>query len=102
MSMSSDVCVRVCATPCRGVCVCARVCVCVRACVWGALGFGFGLASAVSFGAPDPYLVEVKFHDGDTFKLSVEEVNKALSIAKKESFASLIRKHTGADVKKKE
>ena len=50
----------------------------------------------------DPqYLAEVKFHDGDTFPLSVQQVNKALSSANKESFASLIRKHPVADVKKK-
>ena len=51
--------------------------------------------------AEDPqYLVEVKFHDGDAFPMSVEEVNKALLDAKKASFASLIRKHPVADVKK--
>ena len=33
--------------------------------------------------------------------MSVEEVNKALSSANKEMFASLIRKHPVADVKKK-
>ena len=50
----------------------------------------------------DPqYLAEVKFHDGDTFPLSVQQVNKALSSANKASFASLIRKHPVADVKKK-
>ena len=52
--------------------------------------------------AEDPqYLAEVKFHDGDTVPLSVEEVKNALSHAKKTTFASLIRKHPVDVVKKK-
>ena len=52
--------------------------------------------------AEDPqYLAEVFFLDGDTFQLSVEEVNKALSNANKEMFASLITRNPVADVKKK-